>query len=354
MIRLLLATSLLMAPLANAEEATHAKPVVSAFVDTYWAYSTAKPPTLDRQYTTQAVRHNEFNLNLAFIDAKIDADRYHGRLALQAGTSVQSNYSGEPTVGVNSGPSLSRNIQEAFAGYRISEGTWIDAGIMFSHIGLESFISRDNATYTRSLVSDFTPYYQSGARVTHQFGSRFSGQILLLNGWQNISETNPNKALGTQLAFQATPELSVIYNTFLGKEQGFRHFHDLILKNAIDPHWVLSAQADLGFQDTSPAGGSARWYGVVLISRHQISETGAIVLRAERYSDPKNVIVATPTQIPFRVWGASLGYDRALTPQLVWRSEARTLVADREVYLTRPSGAGKNETTLVSSLGLTF
>ena len=99
------------------------------FVDTYYAYDFGTPPTLDRSFsggatfTTQPARHNEFNVNLAYVEALVSAHRIRGRLALQAGTSVQSNYGAEPTVGVISGPSLSRLLQEAYAGYQVTPST---------------------------------------------------------------------------------------------------------------------------------------------------------------------------------------------------------------------------------------
>ena len=71
-------------------------------------------------------------------------------------------------MGTVSGPDLARNIQEAYVGYRVTDKLWIDEGIYFSHIGFESWISRDNWTYTRSLDAEFTPYYQSGVKATYQ------------------------------------------------------------------------------------------------------------------------------------------------------------------------------------------
>ena len=100
---------------------TDSTPLVSvgAFVDSYFAWDFGRPPSFDRSFaggavfTTQPARHNEFNVNLAFVEIKLDAPHYRGRLALQAGTSVASNYASEPTTGTVSGPSLSRIIQEA-------------------------------------------------------------------------------------------------------------------------------------------------------------------------------------------------------------------------------------------------
>jgi hypothetical protein len=66
------------------------------FVDAYYAWDSSRPATRDRSFaggalfTTQPARHNEFNVNLAFLDAKLEAPRVHGRLAVQFGTSVVS------------------------------------------------------------------------------------------------------------------------------------------------------------------------------------------------------------------------------------------------------------------------
>ena len=75
-----------------------------AFVDAYYAYDLNRPRALDRAFTTTAARHDEFNVNLAFVEAVLAAPRLRGRLAVQFGTSVQANYAGEPRVGAVSGP----------------------------------------------------------------------------------------------------------------------------------------------------------------------------------------------------------------------------------------------------------
>ena len=72
---------------------------VGGFVDAYYAWDVLRPPNLDRSFTTQPARHNEFNINLAFVEMKLAGPHTRGRVALQAGTSVQSNYAAEPRVG---------------------------------------------------------------------------------------------------------------------------------------------------------------------------------------------------------------------------------------------------------------
>ena len=63
-------------------------------VDDYYAYDITRPPTIDRSFfggalfTTQPARNDEFNVNLAYIEANISGNKIHGRFALQAGTSA--------------------------------------------------------------------------------------------------------------------------------------------------------------------------------------------------------------------------------------------------------------------------
>ena len=139
---------------------------VNGFIDTYYAYDINRPADGERRFTTQAVRHNEANTNLAWIGVSAERRRMRARVALQAGTSVQVNYAGEPRIGATSGPDVSRFLQEAVVGAQLSDKVWIDAGIYYSYIGLEGWSSSDNPTYTRSLVADYSPYYLSGAKLT--------------------------------------------------------------------------------------------------------------------------------------------------------------------------------------------
>src|SRR5262249_43105333 len=114
-----------------------------------------------RAYLTQPVRDREPSVNLGYGEIKLNTDRFRGRLAIQGGQSVEQNYAAEPEQGV-------KYIQEAVLGTTLGEDLWVDAGIYFSHIGAESWISSNDWAYTRLLASDFTPYYQSGAKLSYQ------------------------------------------------------------------------------------------------------------------------------------------------------------------------------------------
>lgn len=334
------------------------------FVDTQYAFDFNNPSSGDRAYSTQPARTNEFNLNMGHLEVSVDAEKLRGRFALQAGTSVQSNYSAEPQRGSVSGPDLSRHIQEARLGYKISDKTWIDAGIFFAHVGAESWISRDNLTLTRSLVADYSPYYLSGVKLTHTASDSLTLQLLVTNGWQNISENNTDKNVGTGIEYSWN-HFSFAYNTLIGNEvspdlngsprnREFRHFHNLILrsKNAADFEWA--AQFDIGFQQKPVSSKHSQWLGGSLMGRYKIAEGQKVSLRLEHFNDPDQVVLVTSRPESFNAFGVSLGFDQTLEHGLSWRTELRYLLADADVFPKNTSDFSKDNLTATTSLALSF
>lgn len=363
----LLAPGVLGAQRAAAD--TTPRITLGAFVDAYYAWDVGRPPSFDRSFaggalfTTQPARHNEFNVNLAFVEVKLDAPDYRGRLALQAGTSVQSNYSAEPATGQVSGASLSRTIQEATAGVKLADGFWVDGGIFFSHVGTEGWISRDNPAYTRSLVADYSPYYQAGVKITWSATRTLTAQLDVVNGWQNIAENNSGKGAGIRLDYAATPMATVSYFNFFSDEAGnrLRTYNGAGVK-ATRGGWTVLAEADAGTQSASnQRGGTASWYGGTAIVRSQLSPVMALVGRVERYDDRDQVIVTTGSagpalpNGPLRATGASAGIDVSPRPRVLWRSEARGFVNRSAIFPDGPTGAPRRTGGfVVSSLALSF
>ena len=71
--------------------------------------------------------------------------------------------------------------------------------MFFAHTGLEGWITRDNLTYTRSLIAEFSPYYEAGAKLTWTASPEVTAQLDILNGWQNISNYNTPPAVGIRV-----------------------------------------------------------------------------------------------------------------------------------------------------------
>ncbi|MDQ2768330.1 MAG: porin [Gemmatimonadota bacterium] len=334
----------------------------SGFLDSYFAYDFGKPRDIDRALTTQAVRHDEFNINLAYVDATLTGPRVRGRFAAQFGTSVQTNYAAEPRIGNFSGPDVSRYIQEATAGYKVFNGVWVDAGVFFAPFGSENWISRDNWTYTRSLIADNSPYYEAGVKATWTIDPKWTAQLHVINGWQNISETNSSKALGARIDFAPRDGLSFAYDLFVGNEQPdslpsrLRTFNEIIVGASITSKLQLRGTLDVGTQGHTNGEGTGTWNGYAILARYQLSQRVALAGRVEGYSDPDQFIINTGETYGVQASGASLGVDVAPMPKLLWRSEVKWLGAKNPLFPDQTTGAGlsKHDVAIVSSLALTL
>ena len=311
------------------------------FIDSYIAGSSNNIHSNDRLYLTQPVKNNEYRLNLGAAGLAYDDSSFRAKLVGQYGDSVAVNYNGEPKDSF-------KYIQESYIGAYLDKDTYVDVGTFLSHIGAESWLSKDNSNYTRSYVAEFSPYYETGARIAHTFSDSWSGQFLVLNGWQNTSD-NRHPALGTQVAWKGESGLTATSNTFIGNENyATRVFHDLIVGKTFKSGAQLVGSVDVGYEDTN-AINSGWWWGYTLMGKVPVSDSVSLNARFEAYEDPNQVIVASANGGGFRANGASVGADVSLGHGFTVRGEVRELFAPHEIFIdsTTPE---KNDTMYVLSL----
>jgi hypothetical protein len=326
---------------------------LSGLVDTFYAYDFNQPKNQERSYTTQPTRDNDFSLNLAYLAGEFQNNHSRGRLALQLGTSVTRNTQGEINQDL-------KYIQEAFIGKKISPHLSVDTGIMYSHIGLESWVSKENWVYTRALFSDNVPYYAAGVRFSHTPHSRHSFQYLILNGWGIMTDNNTGKSLGFQYSY--SPEKwNFTYNNYFGDEKvvsdksRFRGYHNFILRREISTEWQMAGAIDFGHQAQQENRGTDGWITWAIILRKLLTEAGqALALRLEHYADPHMANISTATNQGLKVWGASLNYDHPLSYKTLWRTELRGFINEERLYERRARSLGYSSGFLVTSLTAWF
>lgn len=315
----------------------------SAFVDGYYGYDYQGQPGRKRDYVTQALYNNVPSVNLALLEVSRSDEVLRFRAAAQAGDSVNANYASEPHDWV-------KHLQETSVGARLSQSTWLDAGIFPSHIGPESWISRDNPTYTRSFISEFSPYYQSGLRLSTEFSPKWSGQLQLLNGWQNISDSR-HPALGTQIAWKMSDQISLSQNTFFGCESfGRRIFQDFIFSYSPEARVKFIHAIDIGQQAQSGAT-NVWWWGSTSIISYQATEKLSPSLRFENFSDPHGVVTQVSGEGFFRARGLSAGIDYRLAQGLIGRLEAKYLSSGAPIFV---SGEKSHTDELLTVVSLSY
>jgi hypothetical protein len=320
------------------------------YVEGYYSYDFNKPSDNNRPgFLYSHNRHNEFNLNLAFIKASYNAERVRANLAIAAGTYMNANYAAEPGV--------LKNIYEANAGYKLSatSNLWLDIGILPSHIGFESAISKDCWTLTRSMVAENSPYFESGARLGYTTRDGKLGlSALALNGWQRITRVNANSLMswGTQVVVKPTDKITLNYSTFLGTDRPdsarlWRIYHNIYGIFQFTDKIGLTAGVDLGTEQVSKGSkDKSNWWAPVVILRFTPAAQWAFALRGEYFSDENGVIIATGTPNGFKTSGLSLNVDYLPIPNVALRIEGRTFNSKDDIFIK--NGVSKSNAAAVT------
>jgi hypothetical protein len=342
------------APWQNGTNLQPASPLVtgpltwSFMVDTYYGYAFNRPADHTVFPTTAAPRHNEFNLNHAFLGAEVTGlDNVLGKLVLQTGNYVDTLYGADPTLarGAYSGILNIHSVQQAYAGYRFPAlgGLNFRMGIFPAYIGLESYNTQEDWNYTHSYLSDFTPYYLVGACLHGNARDDLGYQLWLVNGWQSVSKYGEGVGGGWQLSWSPSERLSATHNFLVGnfdKDPSRTRFYTdnnlqwLYAKPGLP--WLqrlaIAAVAEYGFETagTSPALPAVQMAGASLYHRAELNDQWALSARGSVFSDPQALQALTlpnnlslPSSDPLLAREATLTLDYKPAAWVTYRLEYR-------------------------------
>ncbi len=341
-----------------AQDTTKKELVISGYAEAYYSYDFNKPlSNAKAPFLYSFNRNNEVSLNLGFIKAAFTSEKLRANLALGAGTYMNANLAAEPGV--------LKNVYEANAGIKISRNRdlWIDAGIFASHIGFESAIGKDCWNLTRSILAENSPYYESGVKISYNSpNQRWFLSALLLNGWQHIQrpDGNTTPGIGTQVTYKPSDKIVLNYSTFIGNDKPdsirqMRYFNDFYGIFMLGSKWAVTAGLDYGLeQKTKGSSNMNTWYAPVLLLRFSPDDKNTLAARAEYYSDPNGVIVATGTSNGFKTFGWSVNYDRQIIPGAVWRIELRSFSGKDEYFVKTDRSFTSSDVFVTTSLAIGF
>lgn len=314
---------------------------IGAFVDTLFAYNFNRPADRANFFPgvgTSAKRHGEFSINLAEVDLVLDPDPVGFKLQLGFGTATDVVHAAE-VRGVAVHPDVWRHVVQASVQWQtgLGRGLLLEAGVYPSHIGMESFQTKDNWNYTRSWLGELSPYYQTGVKLAYPLGGRWSAQVHLLNGWQAIADNNSRKSVGAQIAW-AAERASLTLNGWAGPElagndEDLRAMVDVLATYKPAPSLALGAAIDAAREERT-GGGSASWQGAGLYAR--FSPPGsrtAFALRGERYWDDDGAI----SGIGQRLWEVTATLEHRPVPRLILKLEGRYDRSTAEVFSGEPA-----------------
>ena len=304
---------------------------VTGFIDAYSAWNRNHPAD-DRNFPpgigSTASRSTLLNLNLVVVDVQRQPRRWGFHLVAGAGPAMDVLHSGETTDG-----HLQRDfrqfVYQASLLYAPSERMELEAGIYPSHIGFESFLSKDDWTYTRGWLAEFSPYYQTGVKGTFRVAGHLTAQLHVVRGWQLIVDNNHALSFGTQVAWTGD-RLSAALNTHAGPElpDDTRHQRaliDLVVTGLVTPQTKIAASIDVGEQQAL-SGSPSRWWGMGVQARREVTPRLAVATRIERFVDRRGVVAGDI--------GAVTGITSTVEVRraVLWKFEARYDVASSPIF----------------------
>lgn len=331
------------------------------YVDAFYAYDFNQPEAVRQPFLFHYNRHNEVNINLALIRLDLENAKYHGRVALHAGTYPQDNYAAEPI--------MYRAINEAYIGFAANKkgNVWIDAGIFGSHLGFESAIGVENPVLSRSLSAESSPYFLSGVKMTHELSDKWTYSIILSNGWQRIQRVSGNSmpSGGTQLIYQPSDKVLINWSTFITTEdpdttRRMMYFNDFYVVLNWHKKWQTILGIDYGLiQQSKGSQALNNWYTASFITQYRINNNWASAFRIEYFKDDHNIIINTGSGNNFETLGVSLNIDRKIHKKVTWRTEFRAFNSPQTNFVIRSNTTsgntmvfGQRNFTLLTSLAI--
>lgn len=310
---------------------------VSGYLDTYYSYFTHDTDVNAFQpYTTVSSRNERFGLNVAQVGAHYDSDKIRGNLTLHWGDIARATWSEEY-----------RAVQEANLGFRIAKDLWIDAGFFTTHIGMESFLPKNNFLSSTTVATYNEPFYQAGAKISYEGFEKLYIELWAVNGYNYFQDVNDTKSFGVLLQYRFNDVTSLTFTNLLGREspddfpvKQFRTYHNLYLNTQLNDKLFITLGGDMGTQSDTAGDRdkTAFMYNALATIRYQIDPRWSVTARGERFRDKEGFISGLVPGVKgeetgLDLWGLTLGGEyRPVTSGYI-RGEARFLRADKDIAL---------------------
>jgi len=193
------------------------------------------------------------------------------------------------------------------------KGLTLQGGIFASLIGYDSLYAKDNFNYTRPWGADFTPYLMLGVNASYPLSEKLTGTFYVVNGYWHLANANSVPSSGVQLAYKATPQVTVKETVLTGPHQSntslqfWRFLSDTIVERRTDrvvgtlEYQVATEQVD----ETEPF--RAWWMSAQLPIRWTMPGPWSLAVRPEiawdshgRWTLSEQTVKALTTTLEYR------------------------------------------------------
>ena len=324
---------------------------VSLYLDTYYGYSLNQPKDNTIVGSGSVGRNTEWQINNATIGVDTNWKNVTGKVSLQMGNQLAVTQDQDGTVNRGRNLTVANNkyIGEALAGYHFDKwnGVNVQAGYFYSYIGLESYLLGENWSYNRSLVSEFTPFYFSGARIQIFPTDKVKIEPWFMNGYQTYGKWSRSSSFGLSNYWRPRESLGFVANFYYGTDtrndphrKRVHHDHSILYRyfNRPDANGISKMALSLNnhygaeFDGVSPFPGRKTYMaGSSLVNRMWfLHDHLAWTVRGEGITNPGRYIALVPTATGFplgpdnyslKIWGLTSTFDILPTDSIAFRLE---------------------------------
>jgi hypothetical protein len=306
---------------------------VGGLVDGYYQWYSTKQNGLYRAFDQS---HNAFTVSMAevWLAKAATSDS-------RVGYKVRMNFGEASHVYTPAADTDFKYIEEAYGSYMAGKAT-IDFGKFVTNAGAEVVEAKDNWNYTRSLLFQLAiPVYHAGIRMNYAASDKASFMVGVVNGWNNVVETNTGKTFMASATLKPSGSFTFIENYIVGPEQtgtndNIRNLSDTVLTFTASPKLSLMANFDFVGE------GSLNAQGVAGYLKYQAAPKFAIVPRYEYYNDGDGFSTGTPQKLQdFTITLELKGADN-----FMWRVEYRGDYSNESVFKTDTGSFKKTQQSL--------
>lgn len=301
---------------------------LNAYFDAYYGtYTDDLPLNEFQKFTTVSPRDNQIGINAAQLGLAYTNDWVRGVFTIHYGDIAKATW--DPDF---------QAVQAAWAGIKVLENVWVDAGFFPTHVGTESFLPKNNMLSSTTVATYIGPFYQGGARVSWTGSERLSASFHVVNGYNQFLDRNRAKSYGILVSYQFNEDLTLSYVNLLGRESEEDAPLDqyLVYQNLFGT-WEkgrvkVIAGGDVAFQSNSALDDpeeQATMINFLTTVRYSFSETFSATGRFEWYNDPEGFLSGSFTgqegEQGLVMTGYTAGVEYAPTSSSFLRMETRYL-----------------------------
>jgi hypothetical protein len=267
------------------------------FLDTYYSWNVNDPASGLIGFRAFDTHHNSLTFSQADLEmtkAVGDGSPLGYMLQMAMGPTANIVNGGDFSVG----NSTAAHFMQYYMTAKLGQAT-LDFGKFATPHGAELIDNRGNWNYSRGILFTWAiPFYHFGLRAAVPLGSKATFTGFLVNGWNNVVDSNKGKTVGLSVALNPTSSFSFIQNYMVGQEQAdsdfVRNLFDTLVTVKLGDKVTFLVNYDYGMDRVvSGAGGGVHWQGVAAYVRLAPTSMFAFTPRFEYYSDPMGFTTGT-------------------------------------------------------------